>query len=368
MQIIPPIQLSMFSNLDVVEVLKLGGIGLGFLIALLAYLIIRNEQKREYMRKGVLLFMGMFMVFAMGILVFVVVSDPNRPGGASLKLGGNPLALFDPSIAVAGDLTASEYFIDSRLGIAFRKPGSKWSEVKSGKGMRDVLRLSGLEVDIHAAEKAMQNNALGNLLWNAEYMYFDLPNSQTRVYATDSTSTSLSRSLVEDYEKSYTFDVFKSNFPDSVLAAYSEDSLQYFYRFQKALNMHQYRQELVGFDSLDVAERFLVLVYDKKLLPPALSNMSLPSFANILISTQGLNVDELIATQKSIMYGTSISIDHVMFKNKPTTVDIVHAGYVTESEDHFYLVEISHCSQLESNVRTWEELQKILYSLTIIGH
>lgn len=62
-------------NLDVVQILGLGVIGLGFLLALLAYWLLRQEQARENPNPAVLRAIYLFMGFSIVLCLIGIVSQ-----------------------------------------------------------------------------------------------------------------------------------------------------------------------------------------------------------------------------------------------------------------------------------------------------
>ncbi|MBN1649274.1 MAG: hypothetical protein JW874_14650 [Spirochaetales bacterium] len=68
----------MFENLQILEILKLGLIGLGFLLCLFSFLLINTEQKRENgarkkVLKSIYVFMGVTILFFAGNLLLELI-------------------------------------------------------------------------------------------------------------------------------------------------------------------------------------------------------------------------------------------------------------------------------------------------------
>jgi hypothetical protein len=55
----------MINNVDALEILKIGVIGLGFLLALLAFFLLRNEQNKAQARPSILSVVKLFMAFSL---------------------------------------------------------------------------------------------------------------------------------------------------------------------------------------------------------------------------------------------------------------------------------------------------------------
>jgi hypothetical protein len=77
-------------NLDVVEIIKCGAIGLFFLLAVLAYMLLRKEQELKKPRKIILISISGFavLIFAFGVLAFIVEirGSLNQPSADSNKI------------------------------------------------------------------------------------------------------------------------------------------------------------------------------------------------------------------------------------------------------------------------------------------
>ncbi|MCB0397576.1 MAG: hypothetical protein KDD36_13050 [Flavobacteriales bacterium] len=357
----------MFSNLDVVEILKLGGIGLAFLLALLSFFILRREQKTEQPRKPILLSMGFFMVFSLIMLVITVVSD-KATAGAALKItfGNTALNLFEPSVKSQSDLSSNDYFIDSQLGIAFKKPSDKWTKVKAGRTMEELLRISGLTESVDEIRPQLSRNPYGQMLLDIDFFFFELPTEALPLVYTDSAGNDFINSIIEESRNETPYEKFRSFYPDSMANLMGEDSIHRVYDFMLENEMASLRRDLVGIDSLRITERFQLIAYDKSLLAPHVSNLTLPGFTNIFMQIFGVSMEKLVASENGILMGSSITMDNMKLDGKVQTVTINRWVYFTESDSHFFLAEINHCPQLQSNVSYWDELQEVLESLTLV--
>lgn len=80
-----------WKGLDIVEILQIGVIGLGFLLALLAYHLLTKEQKQKVPRTNILRSIYVFMFFSIALCLIGVFSQartfytPNRQNGPSTQ-------------------------------------------------------------------------------------------------------------------------------------------------------------------------------------------------------------------------------------------------------------------------------------------
>jgi NhaP-type Na+/H+ or K+/H+ antiporter len=63
------------TNIDVVKILQMGIIGLGFLLALLAFWLLRNEQHKQTPSGLMLIAIYVFMFFSCALCVFGLVPE-----------------------------------------------------------------------------------------------------------------------------------------------------------------------------------------------------------------------------------------------------------------------------------------------------
>lgn len=63
------------SNIDVVKILQIGIIGLGFLLALLAFWLLRNEQHKKESSERMLTAIRTFMFFSLVLCMIGIVPD-----------------------------------------------------------------------------------------------------------------------------------------------------------------------------------------------------------------------------------------------------------------------------------------------------
>lgn len=99
-------------NINVLEVLRLGVIGLGFLLALLSYRLLGAEQKRENVRGNVLNSIYIFMFFSLFLSGLGLASEAiKRSDGAS---GENPVSTSGKTI----DLSSRVVNVDAARRLA----------------------------------------------------------------------------------------------------------------------------------------------------------------------------------------------------------------------------------------------------------
>ena len=73
----------MLENLNVLEILRLGFVGIAFLLAGLAYLLLRREQERAEPRAGMLRPIYVFMGFALVLAAASLYTQIRPPPGSS---------------------------------------------------------------------------------------------------------------------------------------------------------------------------------------------------------------------------------------------------------------------------------------------
>ncbi len=76
----------MLENLNVLEILRLGFVGIAFLLAGLAYLLLRREQERAEPRAGMLRPIYGFMVFALVLAAASLYTQTRPPPGPAAEL------------------------------------------------------------------------------------------------------------------------------------------------------------------------------------------------------------------------------------------------------------------------------------------
>lgn len=70
-----------FESINAIEFIKYGVIGLGFLLAVLSYMLLVKEQKNEHPRKSMLYSIGVFMAFSLMICSIGLISELIKRNG-----------------------------------------------------------------------------------------------------------------------------------------------------------------------------------------------------------------------------------------------------------------------------------------------
>lgn len=347
-------------DLNVVEILKVGAIGLGFLLALMAYNIIKKEQEKDKPNTKVLSSARGFMVFSivmmlLGIFAEFIKAKPYL----KVKLGNNVMELNEISYASASALDPAKYFISSEYGFAFKKPGPDWSAIDADKGVEALFKIMAVKSEsftIENIKEAFAAAPLGKLITNGALYYFYNVGSKTNIEITDNSGNDLIDALVLQHSKDLldtaqllSFDTTK---PDEKQDYHEE--------------LTDYRRELLGVDSLEAKNGFLLSIYAKSDLPPYLKKLKLPGFYNSISTALGFNADKLVANDKQILSGAEIVINNVKMKNAITTFQNKKWMMFTENEKYFFVVEIAYSPQISASVNIWDDLQETLNSFTLI--
>jgi hypothetical protein len=88
------------SNVNVVDILRLGAIGLGFLLALMAYRLLAKEQAKEVPREAILLATRSYMLFAIVLVVVAAIAELIKPMTTTTAISDNkPAFNFDDYLA-----------------------------------------------------------------------------------------------------------------------------------------------------------------------------------------------------------------------------------------------------------------------------
>jgi len=352
--------MELLGKLDIVEILKIGAIGLGFLLALLSFLLIKEEQKKKKPSKVIINATRTFMFFSIVILILGILSGFAKSDQTlSLKLGDNVLTINEISFQKVSDLNIDEYYINSEFGFAFKKPNDNWSSIQIEKGISGIYRLMGIKSEYiteKSLEAALENDPIGKLFADSHHYYFINPESKTNISITDSTGNDIIEAYLSQLSQSL---LDTSNF--YALDTTDNEDKVYFLE-----EMADYRKQLLGFDTLEVKEAFLLSVYPKESLPTYNKNMKLPAFFTSLSTAFGTNTDKLIANEKQILAGMEIQINNVIRGNEIVDFDNKKWILFTENEKYFFTVEISYPPKFSSSINRWDELQDILNSFTLL--
>ena len=77
----------MIENFDIVRILGIGTIGLGFLLAFFAFRLLNKEQNETQPRDGILRAINRFMLFSFSLCIIGFSSEIYRQDNSSLQLG-----------------------------------------------------------------------------------------------------------------------------------------------------------------------------------------------------------------------------------------------------------------------------------------
>ena len=352
--------MELFKDLNVLEILKIGAIGLGFLLALMSYNLIKKEQEKPKPSTIVLKSAKGFMIFSvilvtLGILSEFIKTKPNL----RVRLGNTEIQLNEVSYASASSLDTKNYFINSEFGFAFKKPNTNWSDIESSKGIAGLLKVMSAKSEFlteKSLENAFKNNPLGPLYSNVTLVHFYNPGSKTEVIITDSTGNDLINGVVERYGRQildtasgFTFDTTKE-----------EDKKTYYDELIKV------RRQIIVFDTIQAKESFLLAIYPKSYLPGYLKNLKLPAFYTSYSTALGLNADKLVANENQILVGSEITLNNVNVKKRIISFQNKKWMTFTENEKYFFVIEISYSPQVSSSTSLWDDLQETLNSFTIL--
>ncbi|WKL47909.1 hypothetical protein Q1W71_23540 [Flavobacterium pectinovorum] len=343
-------------KLDIVEILKIGSIGLGFLLAFMSYQLIKREQEKEKPNALFLKSAQVFMFFSIVIMALGILSEfIKTKTSLSIKLGGNEININELSYSSLSSLNTNEYFINSEFGFAFKKPNKNWTNIKSEKGIDGLLKIININSKLMTKENIeteLKQNRIGSLILNATYYYFENTESKTIVSVTDKTGNDIIDDFIKK-ESKILLDTSDYGYDTTDI----EEKKEY---FEELLD---YRKQLLGFDSLEAKEAFLLSVIPKDSLAPPLK---LPSFYTSYSMVLGLNIDKLVANEKQILAGTEITLNNVKFNKQISKFQNKKWIMVTENEKYFFIIEISYSPQISSSTDLWDNLQDTLNSFTLL--
>ncbi len=267
-----------------------------------------------------------------------------------------------------------EYFINSEFGFAFKKPNNNWSDIESAKGIAGAFQIMSIKsqfITEKNIENGFNNSPLGPLFTNVTIYYFFNPDTKTNVEITDSTYNNLINALVKQKGKQLLdttqipeqFNLFDmiigKSFPpyDTTKAKGKKDYYE---------DLKNYRRKLIGFDTVEAKESFILSVFPKSYLPLYLQKLSLPAFYTTMSNAMGLNADKLVANENQILSGGEITLNNVKIKKKIISFQNKKWMMFTENEKYFYIIEISYSPQISSSTDLWDDLQDTLNSFTIL--
>lgn len=392
--------MELFETIDVFEVLKLGSIGLGFLLALLLYKLLRYEQRKiPEPRTKILNSIKVFMSFALFILLIGLISEFSKSDKKlSLKLGSYSLNLDNLNSSNNKTINPELSYIESNIGFAFKKPNSFWSDIRLINGMSEIFRLSGIsKVNTIKFKKYYRNDPLGAMFENSSHFYFE-SKEKNMLYITDSSKTPSIEYLMRSQKKQdstrlkslkmdleYYTNLLSSNdtkekdsgisenvdegFAIRVSGGISNETLVELIKKDIAelkTKMKNYSsKQFFIFDSLEAKSVFLLSVLPKKYLHPKFKDLSLASlftqYANIL----GLNVDKVIADETKILCGLEITISNTIIENRNSDFTTKKWLCFIQNKDNFFVFELAYPSTSSSTNR-YDELQETLNSFVLL--
>lgn len=349
------------SKLNIVEILKIGSIGLGFLLALMSYILLKKEQEKDKPNKSFLNTTRTFMLFSILIMLLGIISEfLKTKSSLNIELGNNKISINELSYTSLSTLDAKDYFINSEFGFAFKKPNQNWTNIKSEKGIDGLLKIMQIKSKLITKENlelAFSRSPLGSLFKNATLYYFENLESKTNISLTDSSGNDLINELVKKRSKvlSDTNSLFGYDTTDV------EDKKEY---LDEIL---EYRKSILGFDSIVAREAFLLSIYPKDSLPDYLRKLKLPGFYSSYSIALGLNTDKLVANEKQILAGAELNLNNVRIKNIISNFQNKKWLMFTENKHYFFVIEISYSPQISSTTDLWDNLQDALNSFTLIA-
>jgi hypothetical protein len=347
-------------ELNIVEILKIGSIGLGFLLALMSYMLLKKEQEKDKPNKSVLNTTRTFMLFSILIMLLGIISEFFKTKSSlNIRLGNNEISINELSYSSISELDTKEYFINSDYGFAFKKPNKSWTNVRSEKGLDGLLKIMQVKSKLITKknlELGFSRNPLGSLFKNATLYYFENLESKTNVSVTDSSGNDLINELIKK-RSNLLLDTNSFLGYDTTDIEDKEDYLD---------EILGYRKSILGFDTIVAKEAFLLSIYPKDSLPDYLRKLKLPGFYTSYSIALGLNTDKLVANEKQILAGAEMNLNNVRIKNTISNFQNKKWLMFTENEQYFFVIEISYSPQISSTTDLWDNLQDALNSFTLI--
>ncbi len=354
--------MNVFENLDIPEILKFGVIGLGFLLALLSFYLLRIEQKKDEHDKIVINSIRLFMLFSIIVLLIGLFSEfIKTPERLSIQLGRNELQVREIKTVPASDINPGKYFVSSEQKFAFRLPNKKnWSQITKYTGVVGLFKLMEIDSDVISLESLVEgvmNNPLGTVISNMSLYYFENQASRTKISLTDSSSNKMIDYYMETAGRQL-LDPASPEYLDTTVAknktAYKE-------------KMKRYRETLFGFRSFVAKESFLLYVLPKARLVENLKDMSMPAFFVSFSSFLGYNVDKLVANESQILIGSEIKMRNLDIGDNYGNFQNKKWMMFAENDQYFYVIEINYSPQITDSIDLWDELQSYLQSFVMLS-
>lgn len=350
-----------FKDLNVLEILKKGAIGLGFLLALMSFNLIRKEQEKPKPSNTVLKSAKGFMIFSAILMTLGIISEFIKAKPTlRVRLGNNEVELNPIAHSSLSSLDTKDYFINSEYDFAFKKPNKDWSDIQSDRGVAGLYKLMAIKSELitqNALEEALKRNPLAPMVANASYFSFYNPKSKKDIVTTDSTGNDLIDAMVEKRSK-------ELSDTSSFLRRYSTTEADFKREFDTEIK--NYRKNLVLFDTLGIRDGFVLSVFPKDSLPSYLRNLKLPAFYTYLTSALGLTSDKLAADNNQILGGAEITLKNIKLDNKVGELQSKKWMMFTENDKFFFTIELSFYPQVSASIDLWDELRETLNSFTIL--
>ncbi len=297
-----------------------------------------------YFRWSVLLFSAILI-----FVFFAFYAKKFAQASLELDIKGNKLSVKTSQLQAEPEritkLDPQQYFIDSMRGFSFEKPNrQRWSQPKLLLGLDAMLQAKNLLLTSEMREAMAAGLAvhpMGEMLNDVEVLRL-VSGDSLLIEVTDQTSNELIDAIIDRMQK-------------SAAAPLSESDLAAF------------RRQNIGFERITFSNEFMVSVYDKTKPQGAPIKPSLPNFFMMLTSAMGLAVDRLVADEQTILAGISLTLHQVKINGQLKDLRIDRWMLVTESQDHFYLVEIAYSPQTTGSIQIWEELRALMDSFRVFN-
>jgi hypothetical protein len=354
----------MFKNIDVLEILKLGAIGLGFLLAAMAFILIRREQKRQKPNEGVMRITRIFMTFSLLIMILGIASQlVGNEGILKLSLGKDQLSVKKLTYSSTRKLP-DDYFVSSEYRFAVKQPdGRKWSAISSYNGLMETFKFQRItvgdidfkndKIDPVAWNTFLDNNPFFKFIDNGKFFMFEKTGSVMNVHTTDSSGNDYINKEMKRYGG------LLLTIHDTTIREQRDKYLE---------ELRNYHHELIGLDTIEAKVGGVISVFPKEALPPVLSRLTLSSFCFMYIRETNSNMftDKLVAVEDEILVGTEIELTNVIIANRTSDFNSKKYMVFTENEKFFYVIEITYSPQVNSSIALWDDLQEYLNSFTLL--
>ena len=343
------IYMEIFNSLTLI---KLGSIAFALTLALFTYRLLKKEQKNENSNKSIVRYALLLLGFILATSVFIIVTNISHSNFLGITFSGNTIQLFNAN-SPSNNINSDEYFHNSDIGFSILKPQKNWSRIKRGSGLIDFLKMSGLKQEEVTSEKlAEYNNDPFLQVFNfVTFFSFNQKEEHLELKFTDSTEVRYLKPYQENYYKQ-TLEAlnreYSNNLKQNMIWA---DSLT-------QMAMHAILANL----NIDFSAKLKLIAFPKNTFDSGLSGLSLAGFYNVYSSSFGMNVSEIVANKTGILMGVNSLLENVLINNIPQDLEINRYTHFSESEDYFFILEISHSPQSGKNNKQWNELSNVMES------